>query len=863
MGTRDIIILAVLAFSAITFFAVSQTSSAAARDCDSNAILYCGAYSVSELTQKYNSADSKARQAYDYFGVRQSDFGQLVNGYVTKSGTVVVNGQTVASGVLSTGRHATPNSVRIPGGAYVRPPSDSFLSNSIPAYVMMEGDRFLYAIIKSCGNPVGTGNLDRTTITQAKTSAPSPGSEVAPGETIHYQMTVKNTSSITAQTVSLADAIPANTTYVNNSFQTISGTPQPDLFDFDGRRILAAWHRVPAGAERTIKFRVTVNGNVADGTRICNSATADAIGVNPQQTNEVCNTVNEEEVEVCNPATGEIITVPESEADNYLPPNHPDCQDEPVVARCVSLTANPANGVAPLQVSFRATSEASGGAKQIRYNFDYDNNGTIDDTGRVNGSSSIVGAHRYTQPGTYTAKVFVVFEMPDGSTVTRTSSNCEARVVVTEPLNPVAICTGLTANPTRGYAPLQVSFRATSEASGGAKQIRYNFDYDNNGTIDDTGRVNGSSSIVGAHRYTQPGTYTAKVFVVFEMPDGSTVTRSSADCEAEVVVLNRVTPQAACESLTAVKLSDRIFQFEARATTSDGAEVTGYTINYGDSATETVTSSANSQFFVHEYPSTDAEYTAQVTVHTSEGNRTSEACKAPVSVDVGDEFLTCVRLTADPNSGFAPLDVRLLVEAQASDGVHILGYAFDLDGDSVEDEVVETSEKTAAINHTFTDSTEVRAMVVGVDSSNNVYYDECGESITVEDRPTDLVCTKLDVTKIDRNTFRFVVRTEGDAEITKYRFEIDGTVTDQNGNTLVQDFEDGDHTIRVSVVHEEGATRFADCQANITVSPNPPELPNTGPAGALSVFFGTTAIGQGVRMWLASRKKLASILLSN
>lgn len=44
--------------------------------------------------------------------------------------------------------------------------------------------------------------------------------------------------------------------------------------------------------------------------------------------------------------------------------------------------------------------------------------------------------------------------------------------------------------------------------------------------------------------------------------------------------------------------------------------------------------------------------------------------------------------------------------------------------------------------------------------------------------------------------------------------------------------------------------------------PEPEELPVTGPADTLAAFFGTGAIGQGVRVWLASKRGLKEALLN-
>ena len=48
-----------------------------------------------------------------------------------------------------------------------------------------------------------------------------------------------------------------------------------------------------------------------------------------------------------------------------------------------------------------------------------------------------------------------------------------------------------------------------------------------------------------------------------------------------------------------------------------------------------------------------------------------------------------------------------------------------------------------------------------------------------------------------------------------------------------------------------------------TPTSTPTQLPNTGPASTLAALFGTGALGQGIRLWIASRRGLAGALLGN
>jgi hypothetical protein len=135
------------------------------RDCDDNAVIYCGAESRTELKEKltkgtgkkYQSA-SELQRLFSYYKISLNDINNLSSGYVTNDNRVVVGGKTVGRNVYSMGRSYMAGSVKqnqFPYPIYLRHPSVSFRSATIAAYVKMNPNgTFAYAIIKSCGNIV-------------------------------------------------------------------------------------------------------------------------------------------------------------------------------------------------------------------------------------------------------------------------------------------------------------------------------------------------------------------------------------------------------------------------------------------------------------------------------------------------------------------------------------------------------------------------------------------------------------------------------------------------------------------------------------------------------------------------------------
>ena len=183
------VILSTILFSMV--FAVPTLAASQPRDYDSNAVIYGGAYTVSELNSKLNSGTGQTYQTsaqlkalYAAYGIKQSDFGQLVDGYVTKNNTVVVNGKVVATNVTTMGRHYIAGSTKstlVDYPIYLRHPSVSFLSESLPAFVSINYDgTYAYSIIKACGNIVIGPGVKTKPVTPVVTPVVTPKTPVVP-----------------------------------------------------------------------------------------------------------------------------------------------------------------------------------------------------------------------------------------------------------------------------------------------------------------------------------------------------------------------------------------------------------------------------------------------------------------------------------------------------------------------------------------------------------------------------------------------------------------------------------------------------------------------------------------------------------
>lgn len=228
------------------------------RDCDSNAVVYCGASSVKELQNKYKS-QAGVPQIYDYFGISAQDVNGMTNsakvGSVTKSGDVYLGSKVVAHNAVTAGRLYIPGSNKVTHNGvtfYTREPRVSFLNNSLSAYVVMKNGQFDFAILSSCGNPVKAKAIPAPKPTPTPTPKPCPiyrcdmlSVKYTNGRSIDatVKVTAKNGAQFKNITYTFGDGTKLVTnktnvshTYAKDGTYTIKATPS---FMVDGKIVTA------------------------------------------------------------------------------------------------------------------------------------------------------------------------------------------------------------------------------------------------------------------------------------------------------------------------------------------------------------------------------------------------------------------------------------------------------------------------------------------------------------------------------------------------------------------------------------------------------------------------------------------------
>ncbi len=210
---------------------------------------------------------------------------------------------------------------------------------------------------------------------------------------------------------------------------------------------------------------------------------------------------------------------------------------------------------------------------------------------------------------------------------------------------PVYTCDSLTAAKN---SDTQYTFTAASTAKNGAVLSGYIYNFGDGTTSG--GALKGASI---AHTYTAPGTYTAQVTAFFAV-NGNTRTVTSQTCKVTVTIPSNAA--LTCDSLSATPDQNDLtnFTFNAAASASNGASITGYSYDFGDGNTVTNPSTATTNSTTHQYTQLAVAKTYTITV-TALGSVngvsksvTSPSCKTTVNVPPKNQSATCTGLTLTP-----------------------------------------------------------------------------------------------------------------------------------------------------------------------------------------------------------------------
>jgi PKD repeat protein len=157
------VISAVVASFSIFGLISSRVVAALPQDCSTGSIITCGVQNQADLQKDVTANKPSDIQAlYSSFGLNKSDYANITKaelGTAYKSnGTIVVNGQTVATNVWMVGRQSESfTTPKVFNGKtyYASDIENSFAAASYPVVAMFNSAGVLqFAVVTSCGNPM-------------------------------------------------------------------------------------------------------------------------------------------------------------------------------------------------------------------------------------------------------------------------------------------------------------------------------------------------------------------------------------------------------------------------------------------------------------------------------------------------------------------------------------------------------------------------------------------------------------------------------------------------------------------------------------------------------------------------------------
>ncbi len=198
---------------------------------------------------------------------------------------------------------------------------------------------------------------------------------------------------------------------------------------------------------------------------------------------------------------------------------------------------------------------------------------------------------------------------------------------------------------------------------------------------------------------------------------------------------------------------DQTYSFKADASTTNGATISSYDFNFGDNASNSVTTSVKSATTTHKYaPGT---WTATVTVKGSNSlSSTNDNCKKTIAVKAPQGSLVCSELALTPGAADSEGNTAYTFEAKATPSAtdaSITSYTFKF-GDNGQDTTVNTTANSASTTHTYapgnwtatvTVNGTVNGMQVTKTSTNCTKPVKVGQPVTPE-----LVCSSLTLTPV-------------------------------------------------------------------------------------------------------------------
>ena len=617
-------------------------------DCDTVAIVHCGSMTENAVRTNFSKAD--VAKVYGAFGIRLSALsGSFENGVVWKDGRVTLGARTVATGAVTAGRWNNPTSdmKKLAGTdrAYVHSTSH-FVTSGQTAWLKFDANgKFLFAIIKSCGNPVTAKAITPTAVCNSLTAV------LVNRNT--YRFTAKATvtnATIIGYTYNYGDGTIVTTTDANPSHTYAKPGTYTATLNVKVKFATTGWEKTiaaplacqvktPVAAAPTYScdsltktlvsrnaYRFDAKSSVANGAKI--TAHTFDYGDGQKQTISTANTAQSATHTY---AKSGDYTVRVTQTVSVDGTTKTVTNDNCVVK--ITVAPEPTYSCDELKFAkidrtnydFTAKASAANGATISKYHFDFGDSKSTDVT---TNSNTAAAKHNYEKAGEYTIRT-TVSVVVDGKTVPVTGNACVTKITVEEkPVPPTYSCDELTFTKTNRTT---YAFTAKGSADNGAAITKYNFNFGDGKTTDVTTAAKTAST---NHEFARAGEYTIRA-TVSVLANGQTIPVTGDKCVVKVTVDEQPpTPAYDCKSLGAEligKKEDRTFKYNLTYTASGGATLRDVDFNFGDNSAVAKFTPAQLANVTHAYAA-DGEYKTVATVHFNVNDTVvDDACEVTVN----------------------------------------------------------------------------------------------------------------------------------------------------------------------------------------------------------------------------------------
>jgi len=260
----------------------------------------------------------------------------------------------------------------------------------------------------------------------------------------------------------------------------------------------------------------------------------------------------------------------------------------------------------------------------------------------------------------------------------------------------------LSAVPTSGTAPLNVSFTGAAADADGDGIVEYTFDFGDGSSVTQVG----ANAI---HTYRDAGTFAATLRV-----RDSRGLQSLPSAPVQITVASPNSAPVAALSATPMQgTAPLLVNFDASGSSDPdpGDSITGFTVNFGDGSP---TQNGTTPFFSHTYQQPGV-YTAMLVVTDSRGMQSGNTAQVEIRVTVAPtpNSAPVAALSANPTQGTAPLLVNFDASGSSDPdpGDSITGFTVNFgDGSPIQNGT------TPFFSHTYQQPGVYRATLVVTDS---------------------------------------------------------------------------------------------------------------------------------------------------